>query len=47
MPGVGFMGRQIAEAVDAMAYDGVSPADALAGVQERVQQEVNDKLASA
>ncbi len=47
MPGAGFMGRQIAEAVDAMAYDGISPEAALAGVQERVQQEVNDKLASA
>ncbi len=47
MPGVGYMGRQFAEAVDIMAYEGMSPADALAGIQERVQQEVDDKLAAA
>ncbi len=47
MPGVGYMSNQFAEAVDTMAYEGMSPADALAGIQERVQQEVNDKLASA
>ncbi len=47
MPGVGYMAGQFTEAVDAMGYEGVSPADALAGIQERVQQEVNDKLASA
>lgn len=42
MPGVGYMGRQIAEAVDAMAYAGLRPAEALAGIQERVQQEVQE-----
>lgn len=47
MPGVGYMGSQIAEAVDAMAYEGQSPAEALAGIQARVQQEVEDKLAAA
>lgn len=45
--GVGYMGSQIAEAVDAMAYEGQSPAEALAGIQARVQQEVQDKLAAA
>ena len=47
MPGVGYIAGQFTEAVDAMGYEGLSPADALAGIQERVQQEVNDKLASA
>lgn len=47
MPGVGYMGSQIAEAVDAMAYEGQSPAEALAGIQARVQQEVQDKLVAA
>ena len=41
------MAGQFTEAVDAMGYEGLSPADALAGIQERVLQEVNDKLASA
>lgn len=47
MPGVGFMARQITEAVDAMGYEGMSAEDALAGIQERVQEEVSDKLAAA
>lgn len=47
MPGIGYMASQISEAVNSMVYEGISPEEALVGVQERAAQVASLSLTSA
>ena len=47
MPGIGFLSRQINEAIDEIAYNGMAAEAALEALAARVQEEVDTKLESA
>lgn len=47
MPGIGFLGQQINEAIETIAFDGTNPQTELTALAARVQDEVDNKLAQS